>query len=334
MTDESITNTAKPPSKDEQNAVQNRGISEHGDVCDSNTYHRQTESRLGLSDARPKVAPSQTIHNAMEIDSVGNPSGSLIEESDIVSPSDEPALAETACSADVTMEIPDSSQVSLLSSSYEERDMTSNAGHTSGHHSANLPAVTEDAQEEQTKGQSGYGEPIQDTSESESQIDPHSSSQLDIAQQSLSPTPKLTEPPKDKRIAALEARKTSLEATLAHLTATRDSLSEQLSALPSISPTLEYLNGSITGEGLPHVPASPFPSNHSSSPPSSQVSDPIHSDAAVLAAAKAVIKRHITLLHDYNEIRDVGLGLMGLIADARGVRIKDVQEEFGIEAKD
>ncbi|KAJ5095085.1 hypothetical protein N7532_007376 [Penicillium argentinense] len=30
------------------------------------------------------------------------------------------------------------------------------------------------------------------------------------------------------------------------------------------------------------------------------------------------VKKHIDLLHAYNEIKDVGLGLMGLIAEARG----------------
>ncbi len=53
-----------------------------------------------------------------------------------------------------------------------------------------------------------------------------------------------------------------------------------------------------------------------------------------LATAKAVIKEHISLLHQYNEIRDVGLGLMGIIADQRGVRLRDVQEDFGVDTKD
>ena len=48
------------------------------------------------------------------------------------------------------------------------------------------------------------------------------------------------------------------------------------------------------------------------------------------AAAEAIVRRHIRLLHAYNEIRDVGLGLMGLIADERGVRLAGVMEEFGV----
>ncbi|EAL91986.1 conserved hypothetical protein [Aspergillus fumigatus A1163] len=46
------------------------------------------------------------------------------------------------------------------------------------------------------------------------------------------------------------------------------------------------------------------------------------------------VKRHIRLLHEYNEIKDIGQGLMGLIADARGVRQVDVQREFGVGDRD
>jgi DNA repair protein Swi5/Sae3 len=46
------------------------------------------------------------------------------------------------------------------------------------------------------------------------------------------------------------------------------------------------------------------------------------------------VKRHIRLLHEYNEIKDIGQGLMGLIADARGVRQVEVQKEFGLGMKD
>jgi DNA repair protein Swi5/Sae3 len=52
------------------------------------------------------------------------------------------------------------------------------------------------------------------------------------------------------------------------------------------------------------------------------------------AQAEAIVKRHIKLLRTYNEIKDVGQGLMGLIADARGVRLKEVMEEMGAEEND
>lgn len=46
------------------------------------------------------------------------------------------------------------------------------------------------------------------------------------------------------------------------------------------------------------------------------------------------VKRHIRLLHEYNEIKDIAQGLMGLIAEARGVRHVDVQQEYGVEEQD
>lgn len=46
------------------------------------------------------------------------------------------------------------------------------------------------------------------------------------------------------------------------------------------------------------------------------------------------VKQHIALLHQYNEIKDVGMGLFGLIADRRGVRVRDVFEEFGVVEAD
>lgn len=45
---------------------------------------------------------------------------------------------------------------------------------------------------------------------------------------------------------------------------------------------------------------------------------------------QATVKAHIKLLHDYNEIRDVGQGLMGIIADTKGVRVRDVYQDFGV----
>ena len=57
-------------------------------------------------------------------------------------------------------------------------------------------------------------------------------------------------------------------------------------------------------------------------------------DAEVTSAANKIVKEHIKLLHEYNELKDVGQGMMGLIADQRGSRIAEVQEEFGINAND
>lgn len=52
------------------------------------------------------------------------------------------------------------------------------------------------------------------------------------------------------------------------------------------------------------------------------------------ADAAATVRDHIKLLHEYNEIKDVGLGLLGMIAEQRGARMKEVMEEFGLGDKD
>ena len=71
----------------------------------------------------------------------------------------------------------------------------------------------------------------------------------------------------------------------------------------------------------PHLP----PESRSGSQPD---------EPALQAQAEAIVKRHIDLLHAYNEIKDVGQGLMGLIADSRGVRVREVMEEMGVGEKD
>jgi hypothetical protein len=50
----------------------------------------------------------------------------------------------------------------------------------------------------------------------------------------------------------------------------------------------------------------------------------------MLREAKAVVKEHIVRLGKYNEIRDVGMGLIGIVADQRRERVRDVQSEFGV----
>lgn len=50
--------------------------------------------------------------------------------------------------------------------------------------------------------------------------------------------------------------------------------------------------------------------------------------------AAETVKKHIKLLHDYNDIRDVGQGLVGMIADNRGVTIGTLYDEFGVGLQD
>ena len=50
--------------------------------------------------------------------------------------------------------------------------------------------------------------------------------------------------------------------------------------------------------------------------------------------AAATVKRHIKLLHDYNDIKDVGQGLIGMIADSKGLRVGELYKDFDLELGD
>ena len=49
---------------------------------------------------------------------------------------------------------------------------------------------------------------------------------------------------------------------------------------------------------------------------------------AIFSDAQSTIKTHIRLLHDYNAVKDVAQGLMGILAERKGVRLVDVMAEF------
>jgi hypothetical protein len=106
---------------------------------------------------------------------------------------------------------------------------------------------------------------------------------------------------------------TPQEITLAELKVQKAALLASLVALPAIQVLIEE--------------------NQSSGVDASE-DDGEPTDADVTAAANRMVKEHIKLLHEYNELKDAGQGLMGLIADQRGVRIVEVQDEFGIDAND
>lgn len=108
--------------------------------------------------------------------------------------------------------------------------------------------------------------------------------------------------PENPRIAALNRKHADVAARLEALQAERDALVAQ-GTLPS---------------GLP------FPSDWTDEQKAKQA----------LATANAVIKEHISLLHGYNEIKDIGQGLLGMVAEKRGVRVKDIMEEFGVGIND
>lgn len=105
---------------------------------------------------------------------------------------------------------------------------------------------------------------------------------------------------RDTQLEALRARQAALESAVAEL------LSQRASLVNSVSPA-------------------------------SDTQEPEDTDArAKLAvdAANAKIRSQIKQLQKYNDIKDIGTQLMGLIAEKRGCRIGEVQEEFGIDPDD
>jgi hypothetical protein len=103
----------------------------------------------------------------------------------------------------------------------------------------------------------------------------------------------------------------------------------RLAALHRTHATLSTKLAALEAQRAAHIAATQLP-------PDMAADDPDEQQRArhALAAATAVIRRHIALLHDYNEIKDVGQGLMGMIAERRGVRVGVVMEEFGVGEKD
>lgn len=49
-----------------------------------------------------------------------------------------------------------------------------------------------------------------------------------------------------------------------------------------------------------------------------------------------MVARHVRLLREYNEIKDVGQQLMGMVAEKRGVTVGSLYKtgEFGVGPKD
>lgn len=121
----------------------------------------------------------------------------------------------------------------------------------------------------------------------------------------------------------LARKQTTLLTTLTLLETQRSSLLQRLNALiPSA------LQQPLQDTYTPSIAAHSTPSNRFTFSPSS--SEQLNDEA------KAILKQHISALHSYNEIKDVAQGMMGLIAESRGVRIRDLylDGEFGVAEAD
>lgn len=123
---------------------------------------------------------------------------------------------------------------------------------------------------------------------------------------------------KPSRLDALLARQSTLQATISALTLERDEL---------VSQTLNTNSNTQQSTSL---------TNDSTQLSTSTISNDSDASAVDVALdhANAKIKAHIKQLQAYNEIKDIGTQLMGMIAEKRGVRIIEVQQEFGVDDKD
>ncbi|KAE9978281.1 hypothetical protein EG328_001529 [Venturia inaequalis] len=135
--------------------------------------------------------------------------------------------------------------------------------------------------------------------------------------------------PEQKRTANLQTRNTTLTQTLMSLTQQRTALLHCLSThlspytLADIPSVLKPYRGKTVYTPSIAAHTTPLPAPI-----------PPEDDAKLMAEARLAIKDHIGRLHRYNEIRDVGQGLIGMIADQRGRRIVDCMDEFGVEVGD
>lgn len=55
---------------------------------------------------------------------------------------------------------------------------------------------------------------------------------------------------------------------------------------------------------------------------------------AALDHANAIVSRHISLLKEYNDIKDIAMGMLSLIADKEGRRLVEVMEERELSEQD
>ncbi|KAK4570027.1 hypothetical protein LTR86_002997 [Recurvomyces mirabilis] len=111
-----------------------------------------------------------------------------------------------------------------------------------------------------------------------------------------------TPAPPNPRLTALATKKATLEQTLADLQAQRSAIVAQTTLPSGLAMPADWNEEQRTRQAL--------------------------------TGANSIIKEHIALLHKYNEMKDIGQGLMGLIAEQRGVRVSEVMEDFDMGRKD
>ncbi|KIW09061.1 uncharacterized protein PV09_00010 [Verruconis gallopava] len=129
-----------------------------------------------------------------------------------------------------------------------------------------------------------------------------------------------------RRLQLLQSKQVKLARTLSQLDHRRSMLLLQLlSTLPAHATRDLSISPCIDDKYTPSIYAHTVPALRSISEEDKDL---------LVAHASRIIKQHIRKLHEYNEVRDIAQGLIGMIADRRGMRVVDVQAEFGIGCGD
>ncbi|KAL1296517.1 hypothetical protein AAFC00_000026 [Neodothiora populina] len=127
--------------------------------------------------------------------------------------------------------------------------------------------------------------------------------------------------PRTVRLRALRARRHVLSTNLESLTVERDGLVSDV-----LDTTTKKHDDDDHDDNCGTAP--PI----SSSPPPRSSPDVRAAIAVELASNR--IKAYVQQLQQYNDVKDIAEQLMGMIAEKRGVRIVEVQREFGVGGGD
>ncbi|OQU97271.1 hypothetical protein CLAIMM_03225 [Cladophialophora immunda] len=156
------------------------------------------------------------------------------------------------------------------------------------------------------------------------QVEVESSSEPATSQTQSDQRHKPTSDPREAKFLA------SIEKLKSNISTTEGLLSRKLQEIKE----LKSFPGS-TASGGHQEPQEPAPeavhNQHDSSVPASLSAE---DEKAALAHAHSIINRHISLLKSYNEIKNIAMGMLGLIAEKEGKRLKDVMDERGVNEDD
>lgn len=140
---------------------------------------------------------------------------------------------------------------------------------------------------------------------------------------------------KFKSISTLESEITATEAklaaTLSRLSASQSSSSQSRGRTVGLKRAEE---GDITSSPVPPPPTKVTSTAGEKEDEDDQSLPSLDNRQQLLHHAQGIFDRHIVLLKKYNEIKDVAMGMLSLIADKEGKRLAEVMQERGLVGDD